>query len=78
MIKNNELVGTWGTDSTDLAAMQSYGLVIMEFSETGELAHRIQTEDGSEQIMFLTYRVEGDKLISNQPSFQRKRLPSLV
>ena len=61
------LVGQWRTDPKDKITIEKYGNVTLEFSGDGKLIYTIHEED-KEQKMFLTYRIQGDFLISNQPS----------
>ena len=62
-----QLVGKWRSDPEDPDAIQEYGDVSLDFSSSGGLAYTVHGED-TRQIMLLTYRVEGDVLITDQPS----------
>lgn len=62
-----KLFGVWETDPSDSAALSEFGSVRMEFKEDGQLIYSIK-KDGKEQIMLMTYGVEGNKLITDQPS----------
>jgi hypothetical protein len=66
-----DLVGEWESDPGDQRARDSYGEVAMEFHEGGFMKYVIR-EGTKEQIMFLRYRVEGDELITDQPSAPRE------
>ena len=53
------LVGTWrSTESADE----------MEFFPNGELQFRTPTGDESTGVMLLTYRIDGDVIVTDQPS----------
>jgi hypothetical protein len=51
--------------------------VALEFLEDGRLAYAILTQQGSTQIMRMTYRVEGTFLVTEQPSHPREERTSL-
>ena len=63
----NKLVGRWKTDSRDKKTIEDFGNVTLEFLDDGQLTYIIH-EKGKDQKMFLTYRIQGDTLITNQPS----------
>jgi hypothetical protein len=65
------LVGTWITDPSDASGMREYGLVTMEFRPDGTLVYTSHAEE-TDQIMLLTYRVEADVLLTDQPSAPRE------
>jgi hypothetical protein len=70
MLENDErhqLVGIWASDPDDPATIKAYGDVSLNFSSNGGLTYTIHTE-GKAEIILLTYRVEGDLLITDQPS----------
>ena len=67
----NELVGVWKTDPTDNATLEIYGEVTMEFTNDGRLIYTIHEED-REQIILMTYSIEGNRLITDQPSAPSK------
>jgi hypothetical protein len=62
------LIGTWSIDPTDEAGIKAFGRCAMEFKPNGQLVHSVP-----EGEMFLTYRVEGDVLITDQPSHPREQ-----
>lgn len=62
-----QITGTWRSDPDDLEAIRMYGDVSLDFSPNGRLTYTIHS-DGKRQIMLLTYRTEGDVLITDQPS----------
>ena len=71
-MKLEKLLGAWRTDPSDEATHQIYGDVIMEFTADGQLIYTILGEAGTKQIILLTYRVHGGKLITDQPSHPRE------
>jgi hypothetical protein len=62
-----DLVGKWVSDPTDVESIRNYGLVSLDFSSQGTLVYAIHL-DGKRELVFLTYRVEGDELVTDQPS----------
>lgn len=62
-----QITGTWRSDPDDPEAITMYGDVSLDFSPNGRLTYTIHSE-GKRQIMLLTYRTEGDALITDQPS----------
>lgn len=71
--KMHHLIGVWQIDSSDIAAMERYGLVILEFREDRQLIYTIDTGDKLQRI-FLTYQIDDGKLITNQPSSPREEV----
>lgn len=65
------LLGEWSTDPEDVEAIENYGRVTMNFRPNGTLVYTIHGDSGKE-VMLLTYRVEKDVLITNQPSSPRE------
>ena len=63
----NLLVGRWKTDSRDKKTMKNFGNATLEFLDDGQLIYTVHKED-KDQKMFLTYRIRGDTLITDQPS----------
>lgn len=68
---NRRLLGLWRTDATDSMSLREYGDVSLRFEKGGRLVYTIHTPD-REQIMYLTYRVEGSCLVTDQPSEPRE------
>jgi hypothetical protein len=62
-----QIIGKWRSDPADAEAIAEYGDVSLDFSRTGALTYTIHTE-GKRQIMLLTYRIDGDVLVTDQPS----------
>jgi hypothetical protein len=70
-----QLVGKWISDPADSEATSKYGYTSLEFLSDGGLVYTIQSH-GKQQIMLLTYRIEGDHLVTDQssrPSEERTR-----
>ena len=61
------LLGHWVTDTEDSESLAEYGEVSLDFGPGGRLAYTIHLE-GKRQIMLLTYRVEGNVLVTDQIS----------
>lgn len=66
MLKKEELIGTWVIDSKD-----TFGDVSMTFKDNGSLIYLVKDGD-KDNAMFLTYRVEGEYTITDQPSSPRE------
>jgi hypothetical protein len=66
-----DLIGTWAPAPDDVRACEVYGDVILTFEPTGTLIYTIVQDDVLQKIL-LSYRVEGDQLITNQPSAPRE------
>jgi hypothetical protein len=64
---HKELIGTWVPEPSEAAAIEMYGRISMEFKDNGELVYII-SEAGKDQKIFMTYRVQDDKLITDQKS----------
>lgn len=65
------LLGRWRIDTTDEPSIQMYGQIEMEFDTQGNLAYAIVSES-ERQVMLMTWRVEGNCIVSNQPSHPRE------
>lgn len=65
------IVGKWRSDPSDREAIQKYGEVSLDFHPHGGLTYSVHA-DGRRQIILLTYRIDGDVLITNQPSAARE------
>jgi hypothetical protein len=66
-----QIVGKWRSDPTDSEAITAYGDASLELSSNGGLVYIVHSE-GKRQVMLLTYRIEGDVLITNQPSHPKE------
>jgi hypothetical protein len=62
-----QLLGTWLTDPEDRWSLREYGEVSLHFEEDGVLVYTVHLPR-KEQIMRLTYRVDGNQLVTDQPS----------
>jgi hypothetical protein len=72
------LLGTWIINPDDERAVREYGRVSLRFTNDGRLIHTIH-DSASDQKLLLSYRVEGDTLVTNQPSAPREeRTPFLL
>jgi hypothetical protein len=63
----HQIIGKWRSDPDDPEAIRMYGDVSLDFSRNGALTYTIHTE-GRRQIMLMTYRIDRDALITDQPS----------
>lgn len=66
------LLGTWISDPEDIESIRKFGNVKLHFTEDGQLIYSLLSEQ-KKQKMFLTYRVENNILITDQPSAPRKK-----
>jgi hypothetical protein len=64
---NANLIGTWNSDESDEATQKALGKVTMTFTEDGKLIYDI-FEGSKQQRMSMTYKVQGNTIISDQPS----------
>lgn len=65
------LLGSWRTDPSDRWSLVEYGEVSLRFDGRGNLQYAIHLQDKT-QIMLFTYRVEGNWLVTDQPSAPRQ------
>ena len=68
-----ELIGTWISDMNDLATKNNIGNVRMTFTIDGKLIYEIH-EAKKLQKMFMIYRINGDTIISDQPSEKTEQI----
>jgi hypothetical protein len=61
------LIGKWVSDPDDAATQESYGRVSQTFHSDGRLIYVIHSSE-KDEVMRLTYAVEGDELVTNQLS----------
>ena len=66
----SSLLGKWVTDPADVRALEVYGRVVIQFEANGALVYSIRQADRAQEI-FLTYYLDGDELVTNQPSAPR-------
>lgn len=69
MDKSNPLIGTWVSDPKDNKPGSQ--MTKLNFAEDGHLTFTIMDEE-KDGIILLTYRIEGDILITDQPSNPRE------
>jgi hypothetical protein len=62
-----DLVGKWVSDPEDVGSVLDYDQVSLDFSPNGTLVYAIRT-GGKREYIFLTWRIEGDVLVTDQPS----------
>jgi hypothetical protein len=62
-----DLVGVWTLDETDWRSLADLGDLLLEFREDGSLDYVIRGSD-SRQIAKLRYWIEGNMLVTDQPS----------
>lgn len=69
--KQNKLLGTWIQDPKDTESIRRFRNVKLHFTADGQLVYTI-LGDEKDQKIFLTYRVENNILITDQPSDPRE------
>lgn len=69
---NNNLIGSWNSDKTDEITQKALGKVTMIFTEDGKLIYDI-FEGGKQQRMNMVYKIQGDTIISDQPSHPQEQ-----
>lgn len=62
------IIGKWLDDPEDFESIKKFGRTEMEFKENGELIYTAHNKDGKALVSVCTYRVEGNNLITDQPS----------
>ena len=62
-----DLVGKWVSDPEDVDSIRDYGQVSLDFSRNGTLVYAVRAS-GKREFIFLTWRIEGDVLVTDQPS----------
>ena len=65
------LFGKWRVDPTDLAAVDRFGETELHFRNDGILIYTVKDET-KDEIAILRFRVDGDVLITDQPSEPRE------
>jgi hypothetical protein len=66
-----QLIGMWGLDPEDREAVAEYGHTTLVFQEDGSLVYTILGE-ASDQVLNLTYFLDGEVLVTNQRSQPRE------
>jgi hypothetical protein len=69
---DKNLIGTWNSDDTDETTQKTLGKVTMTFTEDGKLVYDI-FGDNKLQRMNMIYKVQGDTIISDQPSHPQEQ-----
>jgi hypothetical protein len=69
--EGTQLLGTWRTDPNDGWSLREYGEVSLRFEKDGTLVYTVHLPS-KEQIMRLKYRVDGNVLVTDQPSSPRE------
>ena len=62
-----QLIGKWKSDPDDPSTQVNYGQVTQTFHEDGRLTYIIHSSE-RDQVMRLVYEIDGDELITDQPS----------
>jgi hypothetical protein len=65
------LAGAWVVDRSDKRALAELGDVLLEFSTDGSLTYVVRGAEKN-QIINLTYRVDGNMIVTDQPSAPRE------
>jgi hypothetical protein len=68
---DQRLLGKWRIDPTDEPSIQMYGDIEMDFDARGNLKYAIASDAG-QQVMLMTWRVEGNCIVTDQPSHLRE------
>jgi hypothetical protein len=69
---DKNLLGTWNSDENDETTQKTLGKVIMTFTKDGKLVYDI-VEGVKQQRMNMVYKVQGDTIISDQPSHPQEQ-----
>jgi hypothetical protein len=67
METSQQLVGFWKSDERPVDAEPQEGDVTIEFNSDGSAVYAMHYTDKIQKV-FLTYKVEGDELVTDQPS----------
>ena len=65
------IIGDWFSDLSDEKTASEIGDIKMSFNNDGKLVYEINEHDKT-QIIYLTFLIEGNKLITDQPSHPKK------
>src|SRR5688572_7676389 len=66
-----QVLGVWRTDPNDRWSLQQYGDVSLRFDPGGTLLYTVHLPN-KEEIVRLTYRIDGSYLVTDQPSSPRE------
>lgn len=69
---DNNLIGIWNSDENDETTQKTLGKVTMTFTGDGKLIYDI-FEGDKQQRMNMVYKVQGDTIISDQPSHPQEQ-----
>jgi hypothetical protein len=72
-MSKDELIGSWESDVADRVRRSNVGKARMEFFPDGTLAY-VTFDNDKMQIFKLTYKVDGNTLITDQPSSPRSQI----
>jgi hypothetical protein len=64
------LFGIWESDPSDTSAIEQYGRARLHFFATGDLTYTI-CRDNLDQVIRLTYTVDGNTITTQHPSSPR-------
>lgn len=64
------LLGNWRTDPSDTASLERFGSTRLRFEDDGTMTYVIETEN-TDQVILLTFEVDGRNLVTDQPSAPR-------
>jgi len=70
-MRDTRLLGLWETDPGDAKAVEGYGRARLHFFESGDLTYTI-CSGAVDQVMRLTYSVEGNTITTQQASAPRE------
>ena len=70
-MRDARLLGLWETDPKGTKAVEEYGRARLHFFESGDLTYTI-CAGAVDQVMRLTYSVEGNTITTQQPSAPRE------
>jgi hypothetical protein len=65
------LIGRWDIDPSDAIGLQAYGNSTMDFIDSHVLWY-IRKSNDEQQLIQLTYRIEENCIVTNQPSQPRE------
>ena len=68
----NTIVGTWVSDPEDVATGSANGRVTQSFHPDGSITFKIHQASDVTAVMLMTYVVDGNELVTDQPSAPRE------
>ena len=75
--QQSQIIGMWITDPADKATLRDFGCASLQFQEDGKLTY-ISHDTDKDQVIFMTYRIDGQTLITEQPSEPREERTGFV